>query len=159
MARRSRASLVVTLAAAIAVGAACQSPEEKARVEFSARLKDPRLLSREEIVRFYDEIGRAIAGKHMRAKQGAVTRDLDERQKAAVLGMLSDPTLVGDRGVRTEDKRTLRGLDAGATPPTSEIDAAQTLWIDVDTFIPIRYEFAYSMPGLGDYAYDIIVEP
>jgi hypothetical protein len=52
---------------------------------------------------------------------------------------------------------TLRGLNANATPPMSEIDASQTLWIDVDTFQPRRYEFAYSMPGLGDSAYDLVV--
>jgi len=29
--------------------------------------------------------------------------------------------------------------------------------IDVDSFVPCRYEFAYSSPGFGDYAYDLIL--
>ena len=41
----------------------------------------------------------------------------------------------------------------------SEVDATQTLWIDVDTFVPKRYEFQYSMPGFGDYAYDLTFGP
>ena len=32
----------------------------------------------------------------------------------------------------------------------SELDATQTLWIDVDSFVPKRYEFEYSSPGFGD---------
>jgi hypothetical protein len=149
---------VCLLAAAFAC-ASCQSAEEKARAEFSVRLKQPKPLTREELVRFYDEIGRALGRRKLLAKQGAVTRELDERQQAAVLGMLSDPTLVGDAGVRVEQARTLRGLSANGTPPTSEIEATQLLWIDADRCLPVRYEFIYAMAGLGDFAYDLIVAP
>jgi len=151
-------TLVLVLAAAFAC-ASCQSAENKARAEFSARLKDKKALTREELVRLYDEIGRALGRHKLLAKQGAVTRELDERQQAAVLGMLSDPTLVGDSGVRADGTRTLRGLNANGTPATSEIDATQFLWIDVDRFLPVRYEFTYAMAGLGDFAYDLIVAP
>jgi hypothetical protein len=146
------------LAAAFAC-ASCQSAEEKARAAFSVRLKQQKPLTREELVRFYDEIGRALGRRKLLAKQGAVTRELDERQQAAVLGMLSDPTLVGDAGVRVEPGRTLRGLSANGTPPTSEIEATQLLWIDADRCLPVRYEFTYAMAGLGDFAYDLIVAP
>jgi hypothetical protein len=139
--------------------ASCQSAEEKARAEFSVRLKQQKQLTREELVRFYDQIGRALGRRQLLAKQGAITRELDERQQAAVLGMLSDPTLVGDAGVRVEQERTLRGLSANGTPPTSEIEATQLLWIDADRYLPVRYEFTYAMAGLGDFAYDLIVAP
>jgi len=52
-----------------------------------------------------------------------------------------------------------RGLTTGATPAMSELDAMQTLWIDVDSFVPRRYEFAYSSPGFGDYSYDLMLGP
>jgi hypothetical protein len=151
--------LLCVLLAIAATTLACESKEEKARAEFSARLKQEARLTREEIARLYEEIGRALAGRKILAKQGAVTRELDDRQSAAVLGMLSDPSLVGDRGVRTVNGVTMRGLDANGTPPTSEIDATQILWIDVETFLPRRYEFTYAMSGLGDYAYDLEVAP
>jgi hypothetical protein len=73
--------------------------------------------------------------------------------------MLSDPTLVGDGGVRVDQGRTFRGLTANGTPPTSEIDATQLLWIDADSFLPARYEFTYAMAGLGDFSYDLTVAP
>jgi len=151
-------TLIFVLVAAFAC-ASCQSAEDKARAEFSARLKDRKQLSRDELVRLYSEIGRALGRRKLLAKQGAVTRELDERQQAAVLGMLSDPTLVGDSGVRADGTRTLRGVNANGTPATSEIDATQTLWIDVESFLPVRYEFTYAMAGLGDFAYDLIVVP
>jgi hypothetical protein len=151
-------ALVFVLAAAFA-GVSCQSAEEKARAEFSARLKQQKQLTREELVRLYDEIGRALGRRILLAKQGAVTRELDERQQAAVLGMLSDPTLVGDGGVKVDQGRTFRGLTANGTPPTSEIDATQLLWIDADRFLPARYEFTYAMAGLGDFSYDLTVAP
>jgi hypothetical protein len=141
------------------VAVACESKEDKARAEFQTRLKRQTRLTREDIAHLYDEIGRALAGKRLQARQGAVTRDFDDRQRAAILGMLSDPTIVGDYGVRTVNGVTMRGLDANGTPPTSEIDATQILWIDVDTFLPRRYEFSYAMSGLGDYAYDVAVIP
>jgi hypothetical protein len=39
----------------------------------------------------------------------------------------------------------------------SELDAMQTLWIDIDSLVPRRYEFAYSSPGFGDYAFDLVL--
>jgi hypothetical protein len=151
-------ALAFALAAAL-VCASCQSAEDRARADFSARLKQKTQLTRDELVRLYDEIGRALGRRKLLAKQGAVTRELDERQQAAVLGMLSDPSIVGDAGVRVEPGRTLRGLSANGTPPTSEIEATQLLWIDADSFLPVRYEFTYAMAGLGDYSYDLSVSP
>jgi hypothetical protein len=151
-------ALAFFLAAAFAC-AACPSAADKARADFSARLKQRTQLTREELVRLYDEIGRALGRRKLLAKQGAVTRELDERQQAAVLGMLSEPSLVGDAGVHVEQGRTLRGLSANGTPPTSEIEATQLLWIDTDSFLPVRYEFTYAMAGLGDYGYDLTVSP
>jgi hypothetical protein len=96
-----------------------------------------------------------IAGKSVQVREGAISRTLDNEQRLAVLGVLSDPDAVYDGGLRLEGNATWRGLKAGATPVLSELDATQTLWIDVETFLPRRYEFEYSSPGFGDYAYEL----
>ena len=143
----------------VLAAAACQSPAERARAEFSVRLGQETRLTTDERSRLFTEIGRAIDGKTFRIKQGAVTRDLDKAQSEAVLGMLVEPDAVYDVGLRADGAAMLRGLESGATPVHSEVDAKQVLWIDIDTFVPKKYDFAYSMPGLGDVSYDLLVEP
>jgi hypothetical protein len=149
----------VCLLIAVLAFSGCQSSEEKARAEFRTRLKQERRLTRDELRRLFDEIAPVIAGRPVHVKQGAVTRALDEEQRVAVLGMLSDPAAVYDSGLKLEGGSAWRGVKAGGTPVMSEVDATQTLWIDTDTLVPKRYEFAYSMPGFGDYAYDLSFGP
>jgi hypothetical protein len=151
--------LLCLLIAIAALSAACQSPEQKARAEFSTRLKQDRRLTPDELRRLFDEIAPVVATRPLHATEGALTRVLDEQQRVAVLGMLSDPTAVYDGGLRLASKGTWRGVKTGGTPVMSEIDATQTLWIDVDTFVPQRFEFEYSVPGFGDYAYDLAFGP
>jgi hypothetical protein len=150
---------LVCLLIAVATFPACQSPDEKARSEFRNRLTQERPLTPAELRRLFDEIAPVIAGRPVKVKQGAVTRALDEEQRVAVLGMLTNPAAVYDSGLRIEGGSTWRGVKAGGTPVMSEVDATQTLWIDVETFVPKRYEFQYSMPGFGDYAYDLSFGP
>src|SRR3954467_1444045 len=88
--RNVRTGLLFLIAAAFAF-AGCQSREEKARAEFSARLKQQRQLTPEEMVRLYEEIGRTLGARNLLGKRGPVTRERDEREQAAVLGMLSIP--------------------------------------------------------------------
>jgi hypothetical protein len=66
---------------------------------------------------------------------------------------------VYDGGLKVDGKNAWRSLKTGGTTPLSELDATQTLWIDVDTFVPKRYEFEYSSPGFGDYSYDLTLTP
>jgi hypothetical protein len=124
-----------------------------------ARLKEARRLTPDEIRAVFDQIASVISDKKVSVRQGAVTRELSADERTSVLGMLSDPGSVYDDGLRREGRSTWRGLKTGATPPTSELDAMQTLWIDVDSFVPRRYEFSYSSPGVGDYAFDLILAP
>jgi hypothetical protein len=138
--------------------AACRS-EDPARAAMRTRLKQETRLMPEEIRTFFDQIAPVIAGKKLTIKQGALTRALDEEQRTSVLGMLSDPGAVYDVGLRVDGKNVWRGLRTGGTPALAELDAMQTLWVDVDSFIPRRYEYEYSSPGFGDYAYDLTFEP
>ena len=123
------------------------------------RLKEERRLTPDEIRAFFDQIAPEVADKKVRVRQGAVTRELSADERTSVLGILSDPARVYDEGLRHEGSGMWRGLTTGATPAMSELDAMQTLWIDVDSFVPRRYEFAYSSPGFGDYSYDLRFGP
>jgi hypothetical protein len=138
--------------------AACHT-EDPVRVAMRARLRQETRLTPDEIRRFFDQIAPAIADKKVSVKEGALTRALDEPQRTSVLGMLSDPGSVYDGGLKVDGKNVWRGVKTGGTAALSELDATQTLWIDVDTFIPRRYEFEYSSPGFGDYAYDLSFSP
>ena len=122
-----------------------------------SRLKEERRLTPDEIRALFDQIAPGIGDKTLSVRQGAVTRELSAEERTLVLGLLSDPGSVYDEGLRREGTSIWRGLTTGATPALSELDAMQTLWIDADSFLPRRYEFAYSSPGFGDYAYDLIL--
>src|SRR4030095_10576556 len=135
--------LRVVLVLMVAGVSACQA-EDPARAALRARLKQEDRLTPDEIRAFFDQIAPAIADKRVTVKQGALTRALDDEQRASVLGMLSDPAAVYDGGMKVEGKTVWRGLKTGGTPAMSELDATQTLWIDVDAFVPRRYEFEYS---------------
>jgi hypothetical protein len=145
------------LLASAALLVACHPPEDPARVSMRARLKEERRLTPDEIRAFFDQIAPGVGDKKVSVKQGAVTRELSAEERTSVLGILSDPSRVYDEGLRREGNSIWRGLTAGATPAMSELDAMQTLWIDIDSFVPRRYEFAYSSPGFGDYAFDLVL--
>jgi hypothetical protein len=150
---------IVCVVITLAMVAACVATDDPARAGLRARLNQQARLTPEEIRRLFDLIAPAIAERKLSVREGALTRTLNDEQRTAVLGMLTDPGAVYDIGLKAEGKNVWRGLRTGATIATSELDAMQTLWIDVDSFIPRRYEFEYSSPGFGDYAYDLAFAP
>ena len=151
-----RAAGLIILAIALV---ACHAAEDPARQALRTRLKQEARLAPDEIHRWFDQIAPAIAGQKLSVREGALTRTLNDDQRTAVLGMLTDPRAVYDIGLKTDGKSAWRGLRTGGTSAMSELDAMQTLWIDVDSFLPRRYEFEYSSPGFGDYAYDLAFAP
>ena len=138
---------------------ACGEPEDPARAELRERLKQSATLSNEELTRVRDEVGRAMAGKTFRLLEEAVTRELDEEQRSVVFGMLTDPVGMYDEGVRREGGAILRVLNAPGLSSNAEIEAARKLWVDVETFMPRRFEFVYGVPGYGGYSFDLVAEP
>ena len=147
-----RAAIVLTLCS---MAMACESPEEAARVQFAERLKAPASLTHAELDQLVSYTLAAIGGRPVRIREQGAVRELDAKGRAEVLAVLGAGPPVSDAGLRTADNRTLRGIEGPGTPARSELDAAQTLWIDIGTFLPHRFELAYSLPGFGDYAYDI----
>jgi len=137
---------------------ACQG-EDPVRPALRTRLKQETRLTPAEMRTFFDQIAASIAGKKLMVREGALARPLDDRHGGSVLALLSAPESVSDAGLEVEGGHLWRGVEADATPALAELSASQTLWIDVDSFVPRRYEFKYSSPGFGDYAYDLTFIP
>jgi hypothetical protein len=136
----------------------CARPEDPARVELRQRLEQEARLSDQELGRLCDEVGRTIEGRAFRIKDGDATKELIGEQHSVVFGMLSNRAGLFDEGLRREGGITYRVLNGPGRSNNAEIEAAQRLWIDVETFLPLRYQFFYAFPGYGDYAYDLVVE-
>ena len=134
----------------------CESPEDATRARFRERLHAPTPLTPPEVNQLVNYTLAAIGGRPVKIREQGAVRELDAKGRAEVLAVLGGGPPVSDAGPRTADNRTLRGIEGPGTPVRSELDAAQTLWIDVGTFLPHRFELAYSLPGFGDYAYDIV---
>lgn len=135
----------------LVLASACAGPDSPIK----ARLQSPTKLTQDEIGQTLAGINRAMGGRVPLLRQGAVTRQMDEKERNAVFNVLADPRDLEDMGIRTVDGAARRGLRAPATSPQSEIEAVATVWIDVGTLLPRRYEYAYAMPGFGDFSYDL----
>ena len=133
----------------------CASPEQATRAQFQERLKTSAPLTYPELNQLVGYTLAAIGGRPIRVRDQGTIRTLDAQKRAEVLTVLDGGPPVSDAGLRDADNRALRGIEGPGTPVHSELDAAQTLWIDVETFLPHRFELTYSLPGFGDYAHDI----
>ena len=134
---------------------ACRSEAERLRGEFKERLKTAAPLSPAELTRFMDETNRAMEGKKMRFVSNGVSHEPSEQERAAVVTLLHGRISVEDAGVRDGSGTAWRGIAGPATPVNSELEAVATVWVDVESFLPRRYEFSYGQVGHGDYSFDI----
>ena len=105
------------------------------------------------------DVGQAVDGRTFRIREGAATHDLTVEQRAAVFSMLREPAGVYDEGLRQLGSSSVRVLNGPGRSDNAEIEALQRLWIDLDTFLPLRYQFAYAFPGYGDYEYELSAQP
>jgi hypothetical protein len=137
----------------------CARPEDHARAELRDRLKQETRLSDEEIGRLFDEVERTIEGTTFSIKEGRTTRTQSAEQRAEAFSILGNRAGVFDEGLRGEGGTTYRVFNGPGRSNNAEIEATQRLWVDVETFLPFRYQFTYAVPGYGDYAYDLAVEP
>jgi len=137
--------------------ASCTSRQDPARIELRSRLKQQAALSADEIGRVFDEVSRALQGKTVRIVRGSTATDLGAAERDVVLGMLADRTGVFDEGLRSGGGRQARVFNAPGQSNNPEIEASRRLFVDVETFLPLRFEFAYAFPSPDDYAYDLQV--
>ncbi len=138
---------------------ACERPDGPGRAELRNRLLEEAPLTAEELDGLRVEITRSMGDATFRVREADGTRPLDPQQRALVFGMLTQPAGMFDEGLRREGDASLRILNAPGPSPSSEIDAARRLWIDVATFLPRRFEYTYGFPSPENYTYDLIAEP
>lgn len=137
-----------------------QEPAEASAIR--TRLAQPAPLTPEEIGLAMEAIARTIRGRTVTVTDGVDSSVVDERGQAVLFAVLSGTLPVADAGLEAVDApgrgHRWRGLRSPATPPRSEIAARQTIWVDVESLLPQRFEFRYDVPGMGDVTYDIRVE-
>ena len=138
---------------------ACRQPEDPARVEIRARLKDKAVLSDEELGRVVEVVGRAVTGKAVRFNQDAGTGELNQEQREVVLGMLTNRMGMYDEGLSVDRGATVRVLNAPGVSLHAEYSASRRLLVDVETLLPRRFEFKYEFEGMGDYSLDLLIDP
>jgi hypothetical protein len=137
--------------------ASCATPEDPARAALRSRLQQQDALSADEIARVFDEVSRALQGKTIRIARGSTATDLAAAEREVVVGMLADRTGVFDEGLRSGGGRQARVFNAPGQSNNPEIEASRRLFVDVETFLPLRFEFAYAFPSPDDYSYDLEV--
>lgn len=150
---------VVVACVVAMVAAGCAAPEDPARVELRARLQQQTRLTSEELGRLVAEVAKSIGDKRVQIAQDGVTSDLDAGQREVVLGMFTNPVGMFDEGLQNAAGRTVRVLNAPGVSEHREYVAMRRIMVDVETFLPRRFEFSYEFPGMGDYAFDLRISP
>jgi len=138
--------------------AGCATPEDPARVELRARLKQAAVLSAQDLTRLLDEVTRGVGEKPVQFSGDAGSGELTKEQRDVVLGMLTNREGVFDEGLRTIGAATLRVVNAPGLSAHPEYSAARRLLVDVETFLPRRFEFSYEFQGMGDYELDLAIK-
>jgi hypothetical protein len=139
------------------IPAAAQESPRKADA-LRTRLAESSVLPPEEVAALINQTRQVIEGRRLRVTDGTTSSVVDERGRDVLFVILSGTVPIEDVGVQPTPAGRVRGLRAPATPPRSEVGAKQTLWIDIATLLPRRFEFAYEVPGLGDIAYDLVFD-
>lgn len=138
----------------------CGSGEAEVPAALRERLHQETRLTDAELGQVRMEVGRRVADRPIRLAEGGASRVLDADERGGVLEVLTLEAGVFDEGVRREGARTFRVLNGPARSTNAEIEASQRLWVDADTLLPRRYEFAYAFPGVGDdRVYELSMEP
>jgi len=148
--------IAILLLAAVGI-ARCTPAENPHRAELRARLAQEGQLSQDEIGRLFEQVDQALQGKTVRVSRGATTSELGAGEREVVLGMLRERAGVFDEGLRSGGGRRARVFNAPAVSNNPEIEATRRLFVDVDTFLPLRFEYAYAFPSPDDYSLDLKV--
>ena len=151
---RPLATIIIALLGVVA----CSAPEDPARAQLRTQLEQQDKLTPEEVGRVFDEVNRSLQGKEIRTVREGVVNELVGEDREVVLGMLTDRAGVFDEGLREAGDSLLRVFNAPGRSTNPEIEAVRRLFVDVRTFMPRRFEFAYAFPSPDDYQLDLAVE-
>lgn len=139
--------------------AGCGSGELDVPAALRERLHHETRLTDAELGQVRLEVGRRVGDRAIRLTDGGTSRVLDAQERRGVLEVVTLEAGVFDEGVRREGATTFRVLNGPAQSTNAEIEASQRLWVDADTLLPRRYEFAYAFPGVGeDRVYELTIE-
>jgi hypothetical protein len=152
----NRLRIVALLLAALCLPACAR--EDPARTALRERLKQQPQLSSAELGRALDEVSASLEGKTVRFMMNGVEHQLNEEERDVVLGMLIRREGVFDEGLRPDPDTTLRIINAPGRSLDAENTATRRLLVDVETFLPQRFEFSYDIPDVGNYALDLVIE-
>jgi hypothetical protein len=141
----------------VLIVAGCTPAENPDRTELRARLAQEGQLSQEEIARVFEQVGQAIQHKTIRVARGTTSTALGDAERSVVLGMLGDRAGVFDEGLRSGGGRRARVFNAPGLSNNPEIEATRRWFVDAETFLPLRFEFAYAFPSPDDYTLDLMV--
>jgi hypothetical protein len=152
-----RAPRRLVLFAAIALaGCSAPEPEDPSRTALRDRLRQDAQLESAELDQLRSEVLRSMGDQVFAIQAEDGTRPIPAERQAAVFGMLKDPSGVFDEGLRNESGHLVRVLNAPGLAPSSEIDAARRLFIDVETLLPRRFDFSYGFPSPENYTYELV---
>ena len=142
----------------LAAFVACGPREDPARAGLRARLEQQEPLSAEEIARVFDGVSRTLAGRTVGIVRGSSKSELGGSDREVVLGMLTDRTGVFDEGLRSGGGRKTRVFNAPGQSNNPEIEASRRLFVDVESLLPLRFEFAHAFASPDDYTLDLTIE-
>lgn len=160
MVRGFRASLLGLIVGGLThVLLACGSGEPAVPAALRERLHQETRLTDAELGQLRFEVGRRVGDRAIRLIEGGSSRVLDAEERRGVLEVVTLEAGVFDEGMRREGAATFRVLNGPARSTNAEIEASQRLWVDADTLLPRRYEFAYAFSGVGeDRVYELTIE-
>ena len=104
----------------------------------------------------FEQVGQVLQHKTVRVARGTTSTALGDAERSVVLGMLGDRAGVFDEGLRSGGGRRARVFNAPGLSNNPEIEATRRLFVDVETFLPLRFEFAYAFPSPDDYTLDLM---
>ena len=156
---RDRATALLVLVASMALAScAGTEPEDPARIALRERLRQDTQLAPEELAQLRAEVLKTMGDRVVNVRDAQGTHLIPNERQSAVFGMLSDPAGLFDEGLRNESGVLLRVLNAPGAAPSSEIDAARRLFINVETLLPERFDFSYGFPSPENYTYELEFE-
>ncbi|HEV3141156.1 MAG TPA: hypothetical protein VGY57_11595, partial [Vicinamibacterales bacterium] len=87
---------------------ACAGPD----AAIKQRVQSPTPLTRDDLAQLLAATNRAMGGRVPLLRQGAISRQMDEKERNAVFNVLADARDLEDVGLKTIDGVAMRGLRA-----------------------------------------------
>ena len=128
------------------VVSSCGPRESPARTQLRERLRQSAKLSNEELGQLRAEVTGVLTGRAL-AIAGPPQQDLDSERRDLIFGMLAEQSGMFDEGLKTRGDSAFRVLNSPAPSQDAELESFRKLWINVETFLPGRFELTRAFGG------------